>query len=58
MISIDEKYNWKSMSDADFSRLLRNCEGRNKLERAVLLEAAKRIDERAETIRILSEASK
>ena len=55
MIGVSDKFNWKSLSDAEFSKLLRNCEGRNELERAIILEAAKRIDERAAAIRIMSE---
>ncbi len=51
----DDKFNWKSLNDAEFSKLLRNCEGRNELERSIMLEAAKRIDERAAAIRIMSE---
>lgn len=47
------KYNLESLSDEEFARLLRNAEGRNELERAMFIEAAKRINERAYTIQIL-----
>lgn len=48
--------NWQALSDTDVIGLLRNSEGRNSTDRALFLEAARRIEAQASAVQAEREA--